>query len=692
MPPLKTITATPKVKKSGPALLKKLAKDLLAITGGDQKAALSLAALLSLAANSILPDNSKAKTQHKAPQNAQDQFSQSQALVDQLLSLFAADPSSVYVDDTAIARSVLAPFELGALAVSTLKALNTLASKYKEQKAVFADPLFVASLREALVFAPDQKSTSAKTSPLLPTQFFTPPQVAQTIADQTVNDQSATDKTAANQIAIDNKLAGKTILDPACGGGHLLVPVFFNCLNLSPRDRERDTASSVSKIFADQLIGFDIDQSLVDICKLSLYLAARQVTRAELPVPRITCLPGPAGSLALANDPSDDNMLQVDHIVMNPPYQSTRTIDSATSDYIKTHYTNASGDLYTAFIELALRLLKDGGTLSAITQQSFLTISRYKQFRLELLDRAQFIHYEILGPGVFYFCPGEKVNSVVFTLQKCTKPKTNKIADLCHSIPGNPIVFDAPAELSKIFSDSPKLAEIPGIDIVNGLFTCNNQLFVKDVSLVTPEEAHLYVPYDKGGGKKWYHQTNLRLNWGIDGSHIRDYRAERGQARALPGERFYFKPGVTYSYIGTSGFNARLLSPDSIFDIASSAIFSSIIDQYYILGWLNSSLVIYLLSILNPTVNFQIGDLRRLPLLTPDAALEREVARLASSCVELVRANKIEALPLQDIRQLESSMQRQIDDLIFDHYKIDTDLRKEIANNRWVVNARTRAI
>ncbi|MBK7838817.1 MAG: Eco57I restriction-modification methylase domain-containing protein [Candidatus Obscuribacter sp.] len=197
----------------------------------------------------------------------------------------------------------------------------------------------------------------------------------------------------------------------------------FECLKQHELAGATDTASSARQIFEQQLFGYDIDQSLVDICGFSLYLAARQVTRAELPTPNIKVLPSPSGSLALAPGGSTDTAqketrLQVDHIVMNPPYQSTRTIDSATSDYIKTHYANASGDLYTAFIELALRLLKDGGTLSAITQQSFLSISRYRQFRLDLLERAEFIHYEILGPGVFYFCPGEKVNSIVFTLQK----------------------------------------------------------------------------------------------------------------------------------------------------------------------------------------------------------------------------------------------------------------------------------
>lgn len=690
MPPLKTTTASPKVKKTGPALLKKLARELAFIADNDQKSILRLAAHLSLAANSIQPVTSlpldkrgltelwtifdSAECANGADHT--DGADRTNGTEDRLTSS---------LDHSEFGRVLTAPLALDQITDSQIEGLVKLARAmaHRSDLDVFKDPLFVASLREAIVATGTaaQKSRHTIDSPLLPTQFFTPISVANKIAQETPC------------------RPGETILDPACGGGHLLVPVFFECLRQHELAGTTDTASSAGQIFEQQLVGYDIDQSLVDICGFSLYLAARQVTRAELPTPNIKVLPGPSGSLALAprgptGARSNETSLQVDHIVMNPPYQSTRTIDSATSNYIKTHYANASGDLYTAFIELALRLLKDGGTLSAITQQSFLTISRYRQFRLDLLERAEFVHYEILGPGVFYFCPGEKVNSIVFTLQKQAKPQANKISDLCHSIPGNPIVFDAPIELAQIFSDAPQLAQIPGIDIVNGLFTCNNKLFVKDVSLVTPDEADLYVPYDKGGGKKWYHQTRLRLNWGEDGKHIREYRAERGQARALPGERFYFKPGVTYSYIGTSGFSARLLSPGSIFDIASSAVFSSTIDPHYILGWLNSSLVIYLLSILNPTVNFQIGDLRRLPFMTPQTELESAVAKLATDCVELVKVigPEIDQRRLSQIQVQESELQQQIDALIFDHYKINKSLRCEISNNSWVVNARARAI
>ncbi|MBK7838819.1 MAG: hypothetical protein IPJ49_14290 [Candidatus Obscuribacter sp.] len=52
---MKTTTASPKVKKTGPALLKKLARELAIIADHDQKTILRLAAYLALAANGIQP-------------------------------------------------------------------------------------------------------------------------------------------------------------------------------------------------------------------------------------------------------------------------------------------------------------------------------------------------------------------------------------------------------------------------------------------------------------------------------------------------------------------------------------------------------------------------------------------------------------------------------------------------------------
>src|SRR5262249_33847602 len=132
-------------------------------------------------------------------------------------------------------------------------------------------------------------------------------------------------------------------------------------------------------------------------------------------------------------------------------------------------------------------------------------------------------------------------------------------------ISGAPFAFWCPPSIARLFHAHPPMeSSDTRITLTNGLFTCNNSKFVKPHWQVPEAERDEYVPYDKGGGQKWYRTTPYLLHWGKDGAAIREYRAKRGQSRKLPGERFYFQTGVTYSYIGTKGFRARLLSPNAI--------------------------------------------------------------------------------------------------------------------------------
>lgn len=607
-----------------------------------------------------------------------------------------------------------------------------------EIRAAFQDPLFAADTFEWL----SQESQSNRHRA---TQFFTPRWVADLIVAELLADFEAAES------------ENFRLLDPACGGGHLLVAALEHLSGACP-DRESKIAR-LRLLLASTLTGIDIDSNMTALCALSIYLCARRLSKSdealcELPLPALYLACDEQGSLALptAGPQSFLPILPVmpvlsvmhgqfgkksgeadsrqastkseriepasfDAVVMNPPYQSTRTMDSGTAAYLKRHYPSGSGDLYTAFIELAMRFLKEGGRLSTICQQSLLSIQRYQKLRLDLLQKSQFLSCLTLGTGVFPSLSGEKCNTAILVLGKGTnaadKPlkllelngkkgvsgmtatflSQSELKAMAASIAGNPLAFHCPQAILQIFIREKAIGQLPQFSIVNGLFTCNNKLFVKEQDELhrLQDNGTKYVPYDKGGGDKWYQETKYRLAWGEDGEAIRAYRAARGQSRSLPGEKFYFKDGVTYSYIGTKGFTARLLSEGAIFDIASSAIFSDQIDRLYTVGFLNSALAIYLLSILNPTVNFQIGDLRRLPFKLPEKSLSDKIGALSREAIEIVKAFKEGQLGLTLARERETAVQESIDRLIFDLYAIAPSERELILSNRWVQNARARS-
>ena len=77
---------------------------------------------------------------------------------------------------------------------------------------------------------------------------------------------------------------------------------------------------------------------------------------------------------------------------------------------------------------------------------------------------------------------------------------------------------------------------------------------------------------------------------------------------------FYCKEGLTWSFISSSKFGIRYLPTGCFFDVAGSTLFSRV-DNAYTLGFLASCVCFDILGILNPTLNYQAGNIKSLPLL-----------------------------------------------------------------------------
>jgi len=548
---------------------------------------------------------------------------------------------------------------------------------------------------------------------------------------------------------------GTTFLDPACGAGHILVPALNRCVKLLTESGiARDDALQLA--VEKQIFGLEIDPNLSAAANFSLYLAARDIDASKsLNCANIYILASAGtsaaalgGSLCLGLGRKTDQNFSIclkqvgredpiplqslpekfGAIAANPPYMSMRNMPKDLSAFLKQHYPLSKYDLYSAFLELAINLLQDNARASLICQQSVLSISRFKPLRELMSEKCKMETLIQLGSGSFPTRSGEKVNNAIISLRRM--PQTSSAVNL------------TPLNYARIlYSEEKKQAEIRGIRsilvprerqtvmpkpdsktmmapwcpafvhdlfekhdqlqnqgngiiVINGLFTCNNKLFVKMRSELTAEELLEYVPYDKGGGRKWYHTTPYMLQWVDSGNVIREYRASRGQSRSLPGEDYYFKPGITYSYIGTQGFKARLLSPDCIFDIASSSVFTPDALRMYMLGFMNAALVRYLLGVLNPTINFQVGDLRRLPYAKPDSSTHFAVSKLADEAVAL--ACEVEKLDnqlscdeteefLSWAQAKERVIQADIDSLIFSLYEVPSRVQKQILADPWVV-------
>ena len=141
------------------------------------------------------------------------------------------------------------------------------------------------------------------------------------------------------------------------------------------------------------------------------------------------------------------------------------------------------------------------------------------------------------------------------------------------------------------------------------------------------ESKKKWFPYNKGGAyRKWYGNYDYVVNWQNDGYEIRHFTDNRGKVRSRPQNTdSYFKPSITWSLITSSLFSMRYRLAGSIHDVSGMSLFYKDQDLKIIMGLMNTKVGQYLLSMLNPTINFQIGNIISVPFLASNYDNSREI-------------------------------------------------------------------
>ena len=359
--------------------------------------------------------------------------------------------------------------------------------------------------------------------------------------------------------------------------------------------------------------------------------------------------------------------IMLDHynvVATNPPYMSDRSMSPTMSEFLKKHYPTSKGDFYAAFIDRCTHLLAPGGRLAMITQQSFMFISSYERLRAKLREHAALETMIHVGPRAFAEISGEKVNTTVFVLrrQANTRLRDDSVgtyfrlvkepdAEAKHqgferalsslsvggtdqaiyryrqgnfdAIPSSPWVYWITPGLRELFSRLPKLKNYA--PPIHGTATYDNDHFLRywwEVGHCKINRASrswsdflasdlAYVPYMKGGSfQRWYGNHDYVLQLLKQGKVLLEWL--KSKKDSIRGQEHIFHQGVTYSFLTAGRFSARLSPGGFIFDVAGSSLFPT--DVRLMLAILNSSFAAYILKLLNPTVNYQVGDLERLPI------------------------------------------------------------------------------
>ena len=210
-------------------------------------------------------------------------------------------------------------------------------------------------------------------------------------------------------------------------------------------------------------------------------------------------------------------------------------------------------------------------------------------------------------------------------------------------IPGSQVAYWVGENTLRVFERSVPLSSYATVK--HGLSTGKNDFFVRrwtevkwediDFSLTDrsqmTEKSRRYYPYNKGGEfRKWYGNLDFVIWYDFEGQR----KMATLSGHRHDGREYYFHEGITWSFISSSYFGVRYSPSGAVFDVAGSSLFPAPESIYFLCAVLTSKIAQHYLDILNPTLNFQVGNIAVLPIIKQN---EAEIESLAKKCIELSR-------------------------------------------------------
>ena len=335
-----------------------------------------------------------------------------------------------------------------------------------------------------------------------------------------------------------------------------------------------------------------------------------------------------------------------DVVITNPPYMAP---DSKQKLYVQKNYPDSKSDLFAVFIEKCNFLTKKNAYQAMITMHSWMFLSSFEKLRNILLINNTIINMAHLGARAFEDIGGEVVQTTAFVFENASikdyqsnfkrlvdfnsqdakEEEYLKDANLYASsatnfskIPGSPIAYWVSKNLLFAFNKS-TLSTVA--NCCTGMQTGNNSKYVRAwyevdyTKTAMCSENGVYKRYNCGGEfRKWYGNHSNVVMWNNNGELIR-----KEKSSVIRNEKYFFKEGLSWKRIGSSGIGLRFLPEKFIFDQAGDSMFLKDNNKlYYTLAFLNSKSAEECFTFIAPTMNLTAGNMNKLPFIYSDEKKE----------------------------------------------------------------------
>ncbi len=361
--------------------------------------------------------------------------------------------------------------------------------------------------------------------------------------------------------------------------------------------------------------------------------------------------------------------MKYDIVVSNPPYMGNNSMNRTLSAYLKKNFPDSKADMYAVFIEKCQSLVAKNRYLAMITQHSFMFLSTYSKLREKILEQniVNMIH---LGARAFEEIGGEVVQTTSFIIQNCFinhyESKYSRLVDYNSQktkeqaffnenniylakqveftrIPGNPISYWITNNVKEIFNKAIPLKQIetPVIGVASHKdhyflrlwyeVDYNKIGFQMENSIEAFNSKKKWFPYNKGGKfRRWYGNNEYLVNYEKDGYELKNFK----QAQTKNKHKYFWK-GMTWSRISTNQFSVRYHGNGFIMGDAGPSAFAPDEILYYILGLLNTPIIQIVLSAINPTLNYQVGNISEIPIILIDN--HEKIDRMVKENIKIAR-------------------------------------------------------